>query len=125
MANPISPQEKQIRAEEIRQYLLNLTGPMTNYDKLVAELTQVLSFLNRLKAFLQFLTKLRDTPAKYFSWMHKAFSQYVPTPSTTETVPAGHDNDESMSFNADYEFDFPAAPKESKKAAKKKRVAVT
>ncbi len=123
LASSISYQEKLLRTQEIREFLLSLpvanNSPMLNFDALVAELTMREAFLNKLKAFVRFMSKLN--PAEYLRWMQKAFSQYVATPNTKESAPISRHIDESNHFNTDYEFEFTAAPKETKKAAKKKK----
>lgn len=86
----VPPDEKKRRAEDLYSYLRSL--PQTNtmilyYDGLVEKLSSFEVVLNKLQAFVRFLSKL--TSEKYGQWMEKAFAGFkavISSPQMTDTT---------------------------------------
>lgn len=73
----ISPKEKKRRAESLRDYICNLpptTTMILHYEGLVEKLSSMEKLLNKLNAFVRFLSNLN--PVKYLEWMHNAFAGF-------------------------------------------------
>lgn len=90
--NVVSLEEKKRRANDMYAFLMSqpvaANSPMIDYNKLVAELSLIEGILNKLKAFVRFLSKLN--PAEYLRWFHKAYASMV-TPLDQSQATKGPD----------------------------------
>ncbi|MBS0288452.1 MAG: hypothetical protein JSS07_00270 [Proteobacteria bacterium] len=116
-------EQKRIIAEQIREQLRTLPAathsPLIDYDALVNELSNSLKLLSKLKAFIQFLSKLN--PSQYLEWMHKAFSNVVV--SEVKNISDKNAGEQNLDFEQNaytYTLDEKQAPGNDVKRPKKK-----
>lgn len=131
MSNPfshtrkvISAEERQRRANDMYAFLCSqpiaANSPMIDYNKLVEELSLFEGMLNKLKAFVRFLSKLN--PTEYLRWFHKAYASFT-LPINETTVTTGKEVATSGSAPS-FEYAPQTKKQPQKKSAKRKKSAI-
>jgi hypothetical protein len=120
----LSPEQIRTNAANMVEFLKSLpvaeNSPLI-YERLVGEIAILDSIVNKLKAFVRFLSKLN--PAEYLRWMHNAFAQMVTPVSVNQTeakVPAMNEEPDDLNFT----FEIPTTKASKQKKAKKKRAKI-
>jgi hypothetical protein len=120
----ISAKERQRRANDMYAFLCSqpiaTNSPMIDYNKLVEELSLFEGMLNKLKAFVRFLSKLN--PTEYLRWFHKAYAGFT-LPISETTVTTGKEVSSSSSAPS-FEHAPQAKTLPQKKTAKRKKTAI-
>ncbi len=119
----ISQAEKQRRADEMFAFLRSqpvaANSPMIDYDKLVEELSLFEGMLNKLKAFVRFLSKLN--PTEYLRWFHKAYASFI---QPTAETPVATGNDVSTNHAPSFAPEPQINEQPKKKSGKRKKSSI-